>query len=207
MPPCTVASRNRGSYIWSMSTGDAARTSRGTTAACRRSAAPTRRVLLQAGGAAAASGLTGARALAEETAGSPFRDRFQSFRQTFRVEPDPEEARRILRNIVRGREAVPGLVELSAPEIAENGNVVPITFRVACSMAGDDRPDVVHVLAMGNPFPEVATYHFTEQSGRAEVAMRCRLRQTEDLVIVAEMVDGRLGLARSRVHVTVGACS
>ena len=31
--------------------------------------------------------------------GGPFRDRFQSFRQTFRVEPNPEEARRIINNI------------------------------------------------------------------------------------------------------------
>lgn len=168
---------------------------------------PSRRRVLQAGGAVAAAGLTAGPVLADDTAGNPFRDRFQSFRQTFRVEPDPEEAKRILRNIVRGREPVPGLVELTAPDIAENGNVVPITFRVHCSMTGDDRPEVVHVLAMGNPFPEVATYHFTPQSGRAEIAMRCRMRQTADLVIAAEMVDGSLGISRSRVNVTLGACS
>lgn len=168
---------------------------------------PSRRALLQAGGSLAVTGLAGSRALAQDSAGNPFRDRFQSFRQTFRVEPDLEEAKRILRNLVRDREPVPGLVDFTAPDIAENGNVVPITFRVNCSMTGDDRPAVVHVLAMGNPFPEVATYHFTEQSGRAEIAMRCRMRQTADLVIVAEMMDGSLGLARSHVNVTLGACS
>ncbi len=192
-----------------MRTGTSARPRRAYPAARGRAGllAPTRRIVLQTAGAATAAGLAGTPSVAQETAGNPFRDRFQSFRQTFRVEPDPEEAKRILRNIVRGREAVPGLVALTAPDIAENGNVVPITFRVECSMAGDDRPDVVHVLAMANPFPEVATYHFTERSGRAEIAMRCRMRQTADLVVAAEMVDGRLGLDRSRVNVTVGACS
>ena len=204
-----VARIGRADYIASMTTESSPRT-RAVNADVRlraQRADPSRRRVLQAGGAIAAAGLAAAPALAEDTAGNPFRDRFQSFRQTFRVEPDPEEAKRILRNIVRGREPVPGLVDLTAPDIAENGNVVPITFRVHCSMAENDRPEVVHVLAMGNPFPEVATYHFTPQSGRAEIAMRCRMRQTADLVIAAEMVDGSLGIARSRVNVTLGACS
>ena len=168
---------------------------------------PTRRVVLGAGGVLAAAGLVSPSVSADDAAGNPFRDRFQSFRQTFRVEPDPEEANRILRNILRGRTPQSGLVELTAPDIAENGNVVPITFRVHCSMSDNDRPEIVHVLAMGNPFPEVATYHFTPQSGRAEIAMRCRMRQTADLVVVADMVDDRVGMAASRVNVTLGACS
>ncbi len=167
-----------------------------------------RRSLLKSGaGALAIAALSGTRVQADDSAGNPFRDRFQSFRQTFRVEPDPEEAERILRNIIRGRAVVDDLVDLTAPDIAENGNAVPITFRVQCSMTGEDRPDIVHVLAMGNPFPEVAKYHFSPQSGRAEIAMRCRMRQTSDLVVVADMVDGRVGVARARVNVTLGACS
>lgn len=176
-----------------------------------RRTGPTRRGVIAASGALALAGA--APALAEEPAreptvgGSPYRDRFQSFRQTFRVEPDPEEAERILRNLVRGRVPEEGLVELAAPDIAENGNVVPISFRVNCSMEGGDLAETVHILAMGNPFPEVAKYFFTERSGRAEAAMRCRMRQTADLVAIAEMADGRVGVDRRLVHVTLGACS
>ena len=36
--------------------------------------------------------------------GLPYRDRFQSFRQTFRVEPDPAEAQRIIDNILSNKE-------------------------------------------------------------------------------------------------------
>ena len=33
--------------------------------------------------------------------GNPYRDRFQSYRQTFRVEPDKKEAERIIKSINR----------------------------------------------------------------------------------------------------------
>ena len=59
-----------------------------------------------------------------EEVGSPFRDRFQSYRQTFRIEPDPQEARRILRNIIKGRKLRNDLIYLNAPDIAENGTIV-----------------------------------------------------------------------------------
>ena len=32
--------------------------------------------------------------------GNPYRDRFQSYRQTFRIEPNPEETQRIIKNII-----------------------------------------------------------------------------------------------------------
>ena len=35
--------------------------------------------------------------------GNPYRDRFQTYRQTFRVEPDKGEALRIINNIIRGK--------------------------------------------------------------------------------------------------------
>ena len=69
-------------------------------------------------------------ALAEFKAGQPFRDRFQTYRQTFRIEPDPEEAKRIVKNIIKGREIRSDLINLKAPDIAENGNTVPISFSV-----------------------------------------------------------------------------
>ena len=78
--------------------------------------------------------------------GRPFRDRFQSYRQTFRVEPDPKEAERIIKNIIKNREIVPNLIDLDAPDIAEDGNVVPVTFSINCKMNNNDYPKRVHVL-------------------------------------------------------------
>lgn len=135
-----------------------------------------------------------------------FRNRVSLFRQTFPVTPDPEEAERMVRTVLRGRAPEPGLIDLTAPDIAENGSVVPFSLKVNCSMSGDDYPELVHVFTMHNPFPEVARLHFQPENGEAEVELRCRMRQSTDLVAVAEMADGRAGLARRAVSVTLGAC-
>jgi sulfur-oxidizing protein SoxY len=135
-----------------------------------------------------------------------FRNRLSLFRQTFPVTPDPAEAERMVRTVLRGRTPVPKLIDLTAPDIAENGNVVPFSLRVNCSMTGKDYPEVVHVFTLHNPFPEVARLHFQPEDGEAAIEMRCRMRQSTQLVAVAEMADGRAGLARRFVDVTLGAC-
>ena len=42
--------------------------------------------------------------------------------------------------------------------------------------------------------------------GKAEVALRVRLQQTQKLVAVAEMNDGTLYTASREVKVTIGGC-
>ena len=146
-------------------------------------------------------------ALAEFKAGQPFRDRFQTYRQTFRIEPDPEEAKRIVKNIIKGREIRYDLINLKAPDIAENGNTVPISFTVDCSMEDNDFPKTVHILVLDNPFPEIAKFYFTPSSGEANVSIRIRMRTSSNIVAIAEMADGTVGEAMSYVDVTIGACS
>jgi len=145
--------------------------------------------------------------LADQQVGSPFRDRFQTYRQTFRIEPDPEEAKRIVRNIIKGRKVREDLIYLKAPDIAENGNTVPISFAVDCSMEGKDYPKVVHILVLDNPFPEIAKFYFTPESGEASVDIRIRMRTSSDIIAIAEMQDGTVGKTMSFVDVTIGACS
>ena len=144
---------------------------------------------------------------AQDAIGSPFRDRFQSYRQTFRIESDPEEAKRILRNIIKGRKIRDDLISLKAPDIAENGNTVPISFFVNCSMQNNDYPKVVHILVLDNPFPEIAKFYFTPESGEANVSIRIRMRTSSNIIAVAEMSDGTVGETQSYVDVTIGACS
>lgn len=147
-------------------------------------------------------------AVAEEPfSGNPFRDRFQSFRRTFRVEPDRAEAERIVRAIIAGRPLRDGLVEMTAPDIAENGAAVPVTMRVNCSMTDQDYPEILHLIALENPFPEIAKYHFFPENGEAEVVMRCRMRATAPLVAIAVMADGSVGKVEKIVNVTLGACT
>ena len=139
--------------------------------------------------------------------GNPYRDRFQSYRQTFRIEPNKEETERIIKNIIGKREILENLVELQVPDTVEDGNVVPITFKVNCSMKNDDYPTKVHILALDNPFPEVAVYEFFPENGKAEVSFRCRMRASSYLMVIAVMVDGRIGMKKKYVDVMLGACS
>jgi len=99
-----------------------------------------------------------------------------------------------------------GKVTLKAPDIAENGNAVPLTVSVDSEMSDKSYVKAVYIAADGNPNPGVAIYEFTPLSGKAEVQMRIRLAQTQKLVAVAEMNDGTLYTASREVKVTIGGC-
>tara|TARA_S200000501_G_C20592690_1_gene642280 strand:- start:537 stop:761 length:225 start_codon:yes stop_codon:yes gene_type:complete len=74
-------------------------------------------------------------------------------------------------------------------------------------MQKDDYPKKVHVLALENPFPEVAIYEFFSEKGTAEVSFRCRMRTSSFIMVIAEMNDGRIGVNKKYVDVMLGACS
>lgn len=99
-----------------------------------------------------------------------------------------------------------GKVELGAPEIAENGNTVPIEISVESPMTDDDYVESVLILADGNPNPGVATFHFTPMSGEAVASTRIRLASTQNVVAVAKMKDGSFFMAKREVKVTIGGC-
>ena len=61
-----------------------------------------------------------------------------------------------------------GTVTLITPEIAENGNSVPVSVSVESPMTEDDYVESVMILAEGNPSPEVVTFNFTSASGVAK---------------------------------------
>lgn len=99
-----------------------------------------------------------------------------------------------------------GPLSLSTPEIAENGNSVPMAFSVASPMTADDHVSSVMIMAPDNPSPEVATFHFTPASGVAEAVTRIRLARTQDVVAVAKTSTGKLYRVSNKVEVTIGGC-
>ncbi|KFE36981.1 thiosulfate oxidation carrier protein SoxY [Thioclava atlantica] len=92
-----------------------------------------------------------------------------------------------------------GGLTLTAPEIAENGNTVPISV---------DAPGAaeIAVFATGNPTPAVATFKFGPLAGSQMASTRIRLQQTQDVIAVAKMPDGTFVQAKSTVKVTIGGC-
>lgn len=98
------------------------------------------------------------------------------------------------------------IVSLTAPEIAENGNTVPIGVSVDSPMTADNYVKRVRILADGNPRAAVATLHFSPLSGAAEANTRMRLAKTQNVIAIAELSDGTYHMARAAVKVTIGGC-
>lgn len=97
-------------------------------------------------------------------------------------------------------------VSIKLPEIAENGATVPITVSVASPMTAGDHVTHIHIVAEGNPSPEVISFNLTPSNGKAEVATRMRLGKTQNVVAAAVMSDGTVHTNLKSVKVTIGGC-
>ena len=90
-------------------------------------------------------------------------------------------------------------VNLDAPEIAENGAVVPISVRTAL-------PDVtsIAIVVSENPFPLAA--HYPIQGGTTPmVANRLKMAKTSKVIALVASGD-KVFSASKEVKVTVGGC-
>jgi sulfur-oxidizing protein SoxY len=105
-----------------------------------------------------------------------------------------------------GKIAEPGPIAIDLPEIAENGNTVPLSIVVDHPMTAERYVSDILVVSDANPRPGIATFHLTPLSGRAEAATRIRLAATQNVIVVAKTSDGRLLTARKQVKVTIGGC-
>jgi sulfur-oxidizing protein SoxY len=101
--------------------------------------------------------------------------------------------------ITGGAEMGEGAITLTAPEIAENGNTVPI----AVSAPG---AAMITIFADGNPTPRVATFKFGPLNPSRSASTRIRLAATQDVIAVAQMEDGSFQIAKANVKVTIGGC-
>ena len=117
-----------------------------------------------------------------------------------------EDTEKMMMDFTGGKAPESGKISLTAPEIAENGNTVPISMSVESAMGGDDLVDSVIILADGNPNPAVITFHFTEMSGRAEATTRMRLAKTQNVLAIARMKNGAVYMDKKQVKVTIGGC-
>ena len=123
-----------------------------------------------------------------------------------RAAADLSEMQAWRQSILGERTAEAGRIVIDLPEIAENGNTVPLTIEVDSPMTEEDHVQAVHVMTERNPDPQVATFYFTPRSGRAVVSTRIRLAESQTVHAVAEMSDGSVFAAEREVEVTIGGC-
>ena len=118
----------------------------------------------------------------------------------------PEEAAAAIAAFTAGKPTTKGKISIDLPEIAENGNTVPLAITVASPMTADDHVTDILVVAEGNPLPRLATFHLGPMAGRAEVATRIRLAATETVTVLAKTSKGAVLLGQKPVKVTIGGC-
>ena len=100
-----------------------------------------------------------------------------------------------------GNDAMTGSAEIDvkAPEIAENGAVVPVT--VTTTLAGAQS---ITLIAPENPMPLIATFVLGE-GAEGYVSTRIKMGKTGDVIAVVKAGD-KLFSASKSVKVTIGGC-
>jgi sulfur-oxidizing protein SoxY len=91
------------------------------------------------------------------------------------------------------------LVELKAPEIAENGAIVPI--EVISRVPGTQS---IYLLAEKNQYPLAATFDFLN-GAEPFVSTRIKMNESARLTAVVK-ADGKFYSAAREVKVTIGGC-
>jgi len=92
-----------------------------------------------------------------------------------------------------------GDITLTAPEIAENGNTVPVAISAPGAAA-------IVIIATENPVPTVATFNFGALSAAQSASTRIRLARTQEVLAIARMADGSYIQTSQIVKVTIGGC-
>jgi sulfur-oxidizing protein SoxY len=108
--------------------------------------------------------------------------------------------------LTKGAKPVEGQMTVDLPDIAENGNFVPITIAVESPMTDADHVKAIHVLSTANPFAHIATFHLSPLNGIARVQGRIRLAKTQDVVTLADLSTGKTWITTTLVKVTIGGC-
>jgi len=93
-----------------------------------------------------------------------------------------------------------GDIKIKAPDIAENGAVVPVT--VSATLAGVGS---ISILAEKNPAPLTSSYALAKGT-EAYISTRIKMGKTGNVLAVVKAADDKLYSAQKEVKVTIGGC-
>ena len=99
-----------------------------------------------------------------------------------------------------------GKVTLDLPPLVENGNVVAVTVSVDSPMTEAGHVKAIHIFNEKNPQPNVIGAYLGPRAGRATLATRIRLADTQTVTAIAELSDGTFWTDSIQVIVTLAAC-
>lgn len=98
------------------------------------------------------------------------------------------------------------VIDLQAPYRAEDGAVVPLRITAGFPQTPERNIKTLSLIIDNNPVPLAGNFHFTLDSGRADLALRVRVNEYSPVRVVAETNDGILYMV-SRFVKASGGCS
>ena len=117
------------------------------------------------------------------------------------------EAMEAIAKIVGSNSIRDGRVKLVIPPLVESGNLVVLKVAIDSPMTVSNYVKAVHVIAEGNPLPNIFTAYFTPRSGRADLTTRVRLAESQRVWAIAQMSDGSFWQDHADTLVTLSACT
>lgn len=122
------------------------------------------------------------------------------------VRATPAAMQEAIRKVVGAAPVRRGRVKLDVPPLIDNGNAVPLAVAVDSPMTPADHVKAIHVFTERNPLPDVLSVFLGPRAGRARVATRVRLADTQKVIAIAELSDGSFWSDTADVVVTLSAC-
>ena len=123
------------------------------------------------------------------------------------AEATPAMQSSAIRQVVGEAVVRAGKVKLDIPPLVENGNTVPMTVVVDNPMTPDNHVKSIHVFNEKNPQPNVGNFYLGPNAGRAQVATRIRLADSQKITAIAKLSDGSFWSASVDIIVTLAACT
>src|ERR1700739_355085 len=105
------------------------------------------------------------------------------------LEATPAMLAAAIRNVVGEAPVHTGKVKLDIPPLVENGNTVPMTVSGESPMTAGDHVKSIHVFNEKNPQPNIGNFYIGPWAGRAQIATRIRLADSQKVVAIARMSD------------------
>jgi sulfur-oxidizing protein SoxY len=99
-----------------------------------------------------------------------------------------------------------GRVTLDIPPLVENGNTVPVSVVVESPMTEADHVTEIHLFNEKNPQPYLMSASIGPRAGKARLATRIKLNDSQRVVAIARMSDGSFWSDGADVIVTIAAC-
>lgn len=118
----------------------------------------------------------------------------------------PDSMAEAIREVVGDKEVSDGRIKLDVPPLVENGNTVPLTVTVDSPMSEADFVKAIHVFNEKNPQPHVFSATLRPRNGKAMIATRIKLADSQKVIAIAETNGGDFWRASADVIVTIAAC-